>query len=315
MNRTKYPIHPDFKRWENFNPPLNETSIPILQKLMSVLVLKEPITSKVPVERKDIPVNSGETVRALLYSPSNITPNAPCLIYFHGGGFVLPAGPFHYTLAKEYAVGANCKVLFVDYRLAPQYPFPVAPEDCYAAYQWVLASAEKFSIDPNRIAVGGDSAGGNLATVVCLMARDRGLPIPCAQMMIYPVAGMKMATESMRRYIDTPMCNSKDADKYDQFYMQDSSAGKHEYYSPYEAKSLDRLPTTYIETAEFDCLRDGAILYAERLREFGVNVELHNTIGTIHGFDIVINSPIVRESIERRVDFLKKSFNISSTRK
>jgi len=310
MARTKYPIHEDFKRWENFNPPLNETSIPILQKLMSVLILKEPITSKIPVERKDIPVPDGATIRALLYSPTNIPANAPCLIYYHGGGFVLPAAPFHYTIAKEYAVRAKCKVLFVDYRLAPQYPFPVAPEDCYTAYQWVLASAEKLSIDPTRIAVGGDSAGGNLATVVCLMARDRGLAIPCAQMMIYPVAGMKMATESMRKYTDTPMCNSKDADKYDQFYMQDPTTGKHEYYSPYEAESLAELPTTYIETAEFDCLRDGGILYAERLREFGVLVELHNTVGTIHGFDIALNSPIVRECIDKRVAFLKKAINV-----
>jgi acetyl esterase/lipase len=312
MARTKYPIHPDFKRWENFNPPLNETSIPLLQKLMGVLILKEPITSKIPVERVDIAVSDGASIRALLYSPSNVISNAPCLVYYHGGGFVLPAGPFHYTLAKEYAVRANCKVLFVDYRLAPQYPFPVAPEDCYTAYQWVLNFAEKLSINPARIAVGGDSAGGNLATVVCLMARDRGLPIPCAQMMIYPVAGMKLSTDSMRKYTDTPMCNSKDADKYDQFYMQDTSAGKHEYYSPYEAESLTKLPATYIETAEFDCLRDGGILYAERLREFGVSVELLNTVGTIHGFDIALNSPIVRECIDKRIAFLLKTFNSSS---
>lgn len=309
MARTPYPIHPDFKRWENFNPILTETSIPILQNLMSVLILKEPITSKVPVERVDIPVEDGDSIRALLYSPNKINPNAPCLIYYHGGGFVLPAGPFHYTLAKEYAVRAECKVLFVDYRLAPKYPFPTAPEDCYAAYRWALASAERLAIDPKRIAVGGDSAGGNLATVVCLMARDRGLVVPCAQMMIYPVAGMKMATNSMRQYTDTPMCNSKDAEKYDRFYIQNMTAGKLEYYSPYEAESLVQLPSAYIETAEFDCLRDGGILYAELLREFGVTVELHNTLGTIHGFDIVLNSPIVRECIDRRVTFLKGAFH------
>jgi len=311
MARTKYPIHPDFKRWENMNPPLTETSISILQKMMSVLVLKEPITSKIPVDRVDIPVNDGDSIRALLYSPSNINANAPCLVYYHGGGFVLPAGPFHYTLAKEYAVRAECKVLFVDYRLAPKHPFPTAPEDCYAAYQWVLASAKELSIDFARIAVGGDSAGGNLATVVCLMARDRGLAVPCAQMMIYPVAGMKMSTESMRKYTDTPMCNSKDAEKYNRFYMQDATAGNHEYYSPYEAESLARLPTTYIETAEFDCLRDGGILYAERLRKFGVTVELYNTVGTIHGFDIVLGSSIVKECIDMRVAFLRKTFSSS----
>lgn len=247
------------------------------------------------------------SIRALLYSPKDIEENAPCLVYYHGGGFVLPAAPYHYSLAKEYAQKAHCKVLFVDYRLAPKYPFPVAPEDCYAAYSWVLANAKALSVDSARITVAGDSAGGQLATVVCLMARDRGLPMPCGQMMIYPAAG-NVDTESVRKYTDTPMCNSKDMEKYGKLYQPDPSVGNNVYASPIEAESLEGLPAAYIETAEFDCLRDGGILYAERLRQFGVSAELYNTEGTMHGFDIVLKSPIVRACVDRRIAFFKQIF-------
>lgn len=105
------------------------------------------------------------------------------------------------------------------------------------------------------------------------------------------------------------MCNSRDAEKYDKLYRPDPSAGKLEYASPIQAESLAGLPAAYIETVEFDCLRDGGILYAERLRKFGVPVELHNTEGTMHGFDIVLDSPIVRNCVDRRTAFLKKIFS------
>ena len=261
------------------------------------------------VERKVIPVDGGGTIQALWYTPNGVGNHAPCLLYYHGGGFVLPAAPYHYSLAKEYAQRAHCKVLFVDYRLAPRFPFPTAPEDCYSAYVWATANAGALSIDTSRIAVAGDSAGGALATVVCLMAKERGQIMPCGQMLMYPVTGIGMETESMKKYTDTPMCNSRDAEKYDKLYRPDPSAGKVEYASPIQAESLAHLPAAYIETAEFDCLRDGGILYAERLQEFGVPVELHNTEGTMHGFDIVLDSPIVRGCVDRRIAFLKKVFS------
>ena len=202
--RTKYPIHPDFKRWANMNPPLNRAIVPVIQKLMSSLAMMEKSTAELTVERQTIPVGNGDTIQALLYSPKDIDGSAPCLVYYHGCGFVLPAAPYHYRLAKEYAQRARCKVLFVNYRLAPKYPFPIAPEDCYAAYAWALANETELSIDPTRIAVAGDSAGGQLATVVCLMAKDRGQAMPCGQMLIYPAAG-NVETESVRKYTDTPM--------------------------------------------------------------------------------------------------------------
>ena len=306
--RTKYPIHPDFKRWTKLNPPLNRAIVPVLQFFMRPLFRLEKSTVELTVEKKTITLNDGQSIRALLYYPKDIEKNAPCLVHYHGGGFVLPAAPYHYSLAKEYAQRARCKVLLVDYRLAPKYPFPVAPEDCYAAYLWVLTNAKDLSVDPARIAVAGDSAGGQLATVVCLMSKDRGQTMPCGQMLIYPAVG-NVETESVRKYTDTPMCNSRDMEKYGKLYRPDLSVGNNVYASPIEAESLEGLPAAYVETAEFDCLRDGGILYAERLRQFGVSAELYNTEGTMHGFDIVLKSPIVRACVNRRIAFLNQMFH------
>ena len=308
MKRTKYPIHPDFKKWEHVNPPLHKTFLPVMQKVMGTLFLREKSSDAITVNHLKIGTSDGKTIRALLYTPAGVSTPAPCLVYYHGGGFVLPAAPHHYNLVKEYSLKALCKVLLVDYRLAPKFAFPVAPEDCFSAYQWVLKQAQDVGIDPSLVAVGGDSAGGELATVVCLMARDQSVRIPCAQMLIYPVTARGLETESMKKYVDTPMCNSRDMGKYDRFYIQDEKAGKREYMSPIDADSLADLPPAYIETAEFDCLRDGGQQYAERLEQFLVPVELHNTVGTIHGFDIEVTSSIVRECVERRVAFLQKAF-------
>ena len=312
MKRTKYPIHPDFKAWTNLNPPLNRAMLPVIQKLMGLLFDRERSSRNLAVERKAIPVGDGASIRALWYVPKDVGENAPCLVNYHGGGFALPAGPYHYSLARKYARLARCGVLFVDYRLAPKYPFPTAPEDCFAAYRWVLDHAGELGVDPARVAVAGDSAGGELSAVVCLMAEERGVTVPCGQMLIYPATGAGRGTGSMKKYTDTPMCNSRDFEKYVKFYLPDPADEENVHAAPVKAESLAAMPPAYIETAEFDCLRDDGIFYAQRLRQFGVPVELNNTEGTMHGFDIVLDSPIVRACVDRRAAFLKRIFSLKS---
>ena len=308
MKRTKYPIHPDFKAWTHMNPPLNRAMIPVMQKLMGLLFDREKSAEDMTAERKSIAAEGSASIRALWYCPKGIREPSPCLVYYHGGGFVFPASPHHYSLAREYAQRARCKVLFVDYRLAPKYPFPAAPEDCFHAYRWLLDHAGELGVDSARVAVAGDSAGGELAAVVCLMAEDRGKPMPCGQMLVYPVTGAGNETASMKKYTDTPMCNSRDIEKYGRYYTPDPAAAGSVYAAPIKAESLAGLPAAYVETAEFDCLRDDGVLYAQRLRQSGVPAELNNTEGTMHGFDIVLDSPIVRGCVDRRVAFLKRIF-------
>lgn len=314
MKRTQYPIHSDFRKWQNMNPPLNSFIVPIIQKMMKLLWYQEHSSRDVKVFKHKIVGRDNQKIRIIEYLPINVNKQAPCIVYYHGGGFVLPAASHHFKLARIYAHRTQCKVFFVDYRLAPKYPFPNGLNDCYDSYQWVVKNASELGINPNKIIVAGDSAGGELAAVVCLIAKDENYIEPCGQMLIYPVTSRGIETESMKKYFDTPMCNSRDIEKYDKFYIKNDDIVKREYCSPIEAPSHCDLPPAYVETAEFDCLRDSGIMYANKLKDAGVPVELYNTEGTIHGYDIVLKSLIVQEAIKRRVRFLKSILNEKTTK-
>ena len=300
---THYSIHPDFRLLSKIRPPLDRKTIPHIQRMMGLLYYRQRSDRSVRVERVRIPAEAGNTVRALLYLPEEEKTDG-CVLYCHGGGYAFPAAPYQYKLARLYAKRAGCRVLFPDYRLAPEHPFPAAPEDCFAAYRWLMRETQSAPA-----AVCGDSAGGTLAMAVTLMAIDRGLPVPCGQLLTYPAAGNCGETESVRLYTDTPMCSTKDMNTYGEWYVQDETAGKLAYRSPIEAESFAGVPATYIETAEFDCLRDGAVLYAEKLCENGIMVELHRTEGTVHGYDMMLRSGIVQDLIEKRIAFLNKVFS------
>ena len=298
----EYQIHPDFKMLAAIHPPLDRKTIPMIQKAMGLLYCQQRSSRAVKVERVRISADTGQTVRALLYIPKKEKTDG-WLLYSHGGGYAFPAAPYQYKLARMYAEEVGCRVLFPDYRLAPAHPFPAAVDDCFASYRWIL-EREKGA----KVAVCGDSAGGTLSMAVCLRALDKGVPAPCAQLLTYPAVGNAGETESLRRYTDTPMCSSRDMDIYGEWYVQDEAAGKLAYRSPIEAESFAGIPMTYIETAEFDALRDGAILYAEKLRAEGIEVELHNTTGTLHGYDMMLKSGVVKDLIGKRIRFLKRAF-------
>lgn len=222
----------------------------------------------------------------------------------------MAAAPHHKHLICEYALQTPCKVVFVDYRLAPKHAFPVGVEDCYAAYLWVLNHAKQLKIDTNKIAISGDSAGGNLATAVCLMARDRNTLNICFQMLIYPVTDATQTSESIKRYVDTPVWNSKLNQKMWEVYLKNTPDILNAYASPMQAASLKGLPDAYIEVAEFDCLHDEGIAYANALKQNQIDVELYETKQTIHGFEIATDSEIVKTSVKRRVTALKRAFMI-----
>ena len=266
---------------------------------------KELDTVRYEVESFD-----GAKVECFLMSPKSANSLAPCLIYIHGGGFVLPAAGYHYKNAMRYAREGDCRVLFINYRLAPQHKHPVFFEDCYAAMCWAYDNAEELGIDRARIAIGGDSAGSTLAVGVCMMARDRQHPVRfLLQMLPYPFLDARGTSESNQKYTDTPMWNSTLSSRIGPMTMADRERPDYVYYSPLEAESFSGLPPAYIETAEFDCLHDDGILYAEKLKEAGIEVVLNETKGTMHGFDIMQNSPITKSALKARVEFIKACFS------
>lgn len=261
------------------------------------------------VSRHEIESYDGERIECLLISPKSLGDDAPCLIYIHGGGFILAAAGYHYKNAMRYSKEVGCRTVFVNYRLAPQNPHPVFFEDCYAAMCWAYDNAKSLGIAPSRIGIGGDSAGSTLAVGVCMMARDRGHPVRFAfQMLPYPYLDARNNSESCKKFTDTPMWNSKLSTKIAPMTRAERGRPDYVYYSPVEADSFDGLPTAYIETAEFDCLHDDGILYAEKLREAGVSVTLNETKGTMHGFDIMQGAKTTKAALQARIEFMRKHF-------
>jgi len=234
------------------------------------------------VEDRTIPGANGE-IPVRIYAPSGKAPLA-ALCWFHGGGFVLGDLDGADASCRQLANAAACVVVSVDYRLAPESKFPAAAEDCYAATKWVAANAASLGVDANRIAVGGDSAGGNLAAVVPLMARDRGGPELRFQLLVYPVADARCDTPSYSDNAEGYLLTRASMLWFWNHYLRSEADGSNPYASPMQASSLDRLPAALCITAEFDPLRDEGEAYAKRLRAAGVETTLSRYSGTIHGF-------------------------------
>lgn len=308
---TKYQIHPDFKKYEKIKTPIAKALLPLMNGIIETAFNKRQPEPGVREKRMMIPGYQSEPLELIIYEPEAAKDPLPCLSYLHGGAFVLKSAAFHKRLMGEYAKQTPCKVVFVDYRLAPKYPFPIGVEDCYAALNWIHQNAGEIGIDPANIAVGGDSAGGALAAALCLMDRDRKAQKLCFQMLIYPVTDARLNTDSMKEYRDTPLWNARQNKKMWDLYLADGCPVDRAYASPMEASSFLDLPAAYVEVAEFDCLRDEGILFARTLKKHQVPVELNQTTGTIHGFEIAEDSEIVKQSLIRRVDALKEAFAIN----
>lgn len=304
---SKYPISKDFRFVKLLTFPVMPWAAPIAEVCLGIFMYVKHSDKNVKVSK--IKINVGDAdIDALFYEPVRCNNNAPLLVYFHGGAYMYKAAPYHFRLVKDYSVHANCKVLMVDYRLAPKYKYPVPVKDCYKSLEYAVHNAEKLGIDKSKIAVGGDSAGGGIAASVALMARDRKLVKLCGQMLIYPVLDKRINSNSMKKYTDTPVWNSKLTKKMMPIYFPSTNVELAEYASAVEVDNLSNLPNTYIETAEFDCLHDDGINYAKRLNDSSVDVELYETKGTMHGFDMASKSSITIKSVKKRICFLKRVF-------
>jgi acetyl esterase/lipase len=236
------------------------------------------------IEDRRIPGPAGQ-IPVRIYSPAGIGPFG-ALVYFHGGGWVIGNIETHDATCRQLTAGAGCVTISVDYRLAPEHKFPAGPEDCYAATKWVADNAHALNVDQNRLAVGGDSAGGNLAAAVALMARDRGGPRLAFQLLIYPATDCADDTSSQREFAQVSpdyVLSRADMEWFWGHYLRPTDK-TNPIACPALAKSLANLPAAFIVTAEVDPLRDEGEAYAEALRKAGINVKVKRYNGVCHGF-------------------------------
>ena len=236
------------------------------------------------VRELELPGPAGP-MRARLYAPAGGGTGArPLLVYYHGGGWVIGDLDTHDGVCRFLAAHSGALVLSVDYRLAPEHPFPAAVEDAEAAFAWAAAHAAELGADPARIAVGGDSAGGNLATVTSLLARDSAGPRPAMQLLIYPATDADDVHPSRRLFAEGFLLTAADMRWFEEHYLPDRAAAADPRVSVLRVEDLSGLPPAYVATAGFDPLRDEGEAYAERMRKAGVQVALRRHSGLVHSF-------------------------------
>jgi acetyl esterase/lipase len=264
-------------------PPLNRLSPQEARRAAAELASLHGAPDAVArVEDRTIPGPEG-ALQIRVYAPDGRGP-FPVLVYFHGGGWVIGNLDTVDGPCRAMANAACCVVVSVDYRLAPEHKFPAAAEDAYASVQWVATNAPTIDVDPTRIAVGGDSAGGNLAAVVALMGRDRGAPLLSYQVLVYPVTDAACDTASYRENADGYLLTRDMMRWFWGHYLRNDADSQNPYASPLRAQDVRGVPPALIVTAEFDPLRDEGEAYAARLRAAGVPVQLTRYDGMIHGF-------------------------------
>jgi acetyl esterase/lipase len=208
------------------------------------------------------------------------------------------------------SAGIDAVVVSVEYRLAPEHPFPAGIDDCYAGLSWMAESAEELALDPARIAIAGQSAGGGLAAGTALMARDRGGPALCFQLLEIPELDDRLETPSMRAFTDTPLWNHPNAIWSWRHYLGPDHEGEvSPYAAPARAVDLSGLPPAYVSTMEFDPLRDEGILYALGMLQAGVSVELHSYAGTFHGSGLLPHADASVRNLEEVVHLLKRKLS------
>jgi acetyl esterase len=231
-----------------------------------------------------IPGSAGEIPARLYVSHATPAGPGPLIVYYHGGGWVVGNLATHDGVCRFLAAHTGFRVLSVDYRLAPEHPFPAPVEDAVAAFEWAAANAARIGVDAARIGVAGDSAGANLSAAVCLHARDRDGARPAMQLLLYPPTDVVGETESRRTFAEGFLLTKKDMEWFEAHYLPDGCEADDPRASMMRAADLSGLPLAYVATAGFDPLRDEGEIYAERMREAGVTVVLRRHPGLIHGF-------------------------------
>ena len=281
-------LHPQAKAFLDYLESLGSVPIHMLSPQknrigMNRLTKKTAIDPQPVAKIQDrvIPVLDGD-IKLRIYTPEGNGP-FPILVYFHGRGWVMGDLEDVDALLRVLTNAARTVVVSVDYRLAPEYKFPTAVNDCYLATKWVSENARLLGGEAGRVVVGGESAGGNLAAVVALMARDRGFPSLCCQVLIYPITDISIEYPSQSKF-DGYFLTGYDIRYFEKHYLRADEDRQNIHVSPLLAKGLNNLPPALVVTAGYDPLHDQGKVYAERLKDDGVDVTYYCYEDMIHGF-------------------------------
>jgi acetyl esterase/lipase len=259
--------------------------------------------------KTEILVNGHQNAKLRCYviEPDRVDPNAPTMIYYHGGGFFGGLAPMMFQKACFFANELKCKVFLPEYRTSFKYPYPVPVEDCYEATKDLLTRSDSLQINRDRVVVHGDSAGGCLAAAVSIMARDRQDFKIAYQMLIYPVTDYLQQSDSLKKYPNTTWSTSANQQMWD-LYLRSGTPSNIGYASPLHAESLANLPPAYVEPQEIDCLCDEGIAYAKRLEASGVPTVLNVIQGSYHAFEEEYPNAFVQEIMHDRCRILQNFF-------
>jgi acetyl esterase len=244
--------------------------------------------------------------------PSGVKGALPAIIYMHGGGWILGDKETHDRLVRELAVGTGAVIVFVDYDRSPESQFPVAIEEGYAVLKYVAGHGAEFGVDPARLAIAGDSVGGNMTAVLALMAKERGGPALAAQVLAYPVTDASLSTTSYNDFANGPWLTKKAMAWFWDAYLPDASKRSDIHASPINAtpEQLKGLPQALVIVDENDVLRDEGEAFADKLARAGVRVTSVRYNGTIHDFMLlnpIANTPPVRGAIDQTCSYLRKA--------
>ncbi len=284
-----------------------------------VLLQAQSIPVSMPeadVEERKLPVGPKGSVRTLLFRPKGSKERLPVVIFVHGAGWVMGDVRTHERLVRDLVQGANVAAVFVDYSRSPENRFPVAIEEAYAAAKYVAEHPDEFNVDARRMAIVGDSVGGNMATVVSMLAKERGGPPIRFQVMFYPVTNANFESGSYQEFAEGPWLTRKAMKWFWDAYLPEASKRADPHVSPLKAslEQLKGLPPALIITDENDVLRDEGEAYAAKLSEAGVNVTQVRFLGTHHDFvmlNALAQTPAARGAIELAITQLRERLNVS----
>jgi acetyl esterase/lipase len=318
--QTTHAYDPGLAPWAPIFGQLSFADIPAARAgEADLLAALPPYDPPVPLDVDELLVPGPEgapEVRVRRYRPADREEPLPTLVYFHGGGFVVGSLDLYDADCRRIAAEVDAVVVSVDYRLAPEHPFPAPLEDCYAALVWVAGHADELGVDPDRIAVGGESAGGGLAAGVALLARDRGGPALCLQFLGIPELDDRLASGSMRALGATsPITTIANGEISWDSYLGAGLRGTDQvspYAAPARATDLAGLPPALVTAYELDALRDEDIAYAQRLLSAGVPTELHVYPGAFHACTWLADVGICQTVLGDVVDGLRRGLRAAA---